>query len=148
MSLGGVFEHRQTVFVGDCNDGIHIGRASGEVYRDNHAGFARDGHGEEFRIEVAADGVNIHQHHFRSRVGDGRGGCYECVGCRDDFIAGTDSEGLEGQQEGIGAAVDAGAVFGFAIFGEIGFELIRGRAKDIGRAVEDFLYFGIDFVFD
>ncbi len=93
VGLTGVFDYRQTMFFGDFDNGVEIGRLAVEVNGDNRFGSGGDGRFELFRIHVECGFLYIHKDRSGATERDGFGGGDESVGDRNDFVAGTNSEG-------------------------------------------------------
>jgi hypothetical protein len=75
----------------------HVGRQAPIVDRHEGLGARRDGRLDCSGIDVEGGGVDVDQLHIRAKVAHHLGGGGEGVGGGDDFIAGPDAQGLQGQ---------------------------------------------------
>ena len=89
-------------------------------------------------IQVEGLGVDVDEDGGGADLGDGFGGGDEGVGHRDDSITWADSGRHEGEAQGVGAGVDADAVFGVAEFGEGFFEVLDVGSADESGVLEGF----------
>jgi len=96
------------------------------------------------RVHVEGVGIDIHKHrggpqpgHDLARGGKGETGT-------EDRVAGADSPGDEGQDQGVGAVGAAEGVFRLAEGRQIGLELSHLRAHDPGAADHGRLDGGLD----
>ncbi len=111
VGLAGVLDHRQIVFLGHLQDGVHVRYAAADVY--GHDGRRAVGDGrldllgidqERFRVDVDEDRQG-EVRHDRGHAGD------EGVGRDDDLVARSDAQGPQGGDQGGGAAAGGDAVF-------------------------------------
>src|ERR1700722_8681357 len=72
----------------------------------------------EIRIDIRRRGINIHQNRLRPAIGDGFRGCQECIGSRNDLVAGLHSESEQTQMQSSRAAAESYAVLRPAKFRE------------------------------
>ena len=93
-------------------------------------------------------GIDIYEHRGGADLGDGFGGGDEGVGYGDDFVTGPDAGSHEGKAQGVGAGVDADAVFGVAEFGELFFKALHVGTTDKHAVFHGFGDHGDDFGFD
>ena len=89
-------------------------------------------------VQVEGLGVDVDEDGGGADLGDGFGGGDEGVGHRDDGITRADSGRHEGEAQGVGAGVDADAVFGVAECGEGFFEVLDVRSADESGVLEGF----------
>ncbi len=66
----------------------------------------------------------------------------------DDFVAGSDAQGHEGEPEGISAVADTDGELSAVIGSEFGLELLEHGAHDVLAALQDRPDILINFVFD
>ena len=99
-------------------------------------------------IHVEGLGVDIDEDGDGADLGDGFGGGDEGVGHRDDRIPRADSGRHEGEAQGVGAGVDADAVFAVAKGGEFLFEAGHLGSADEHAGGHGFGDDGDDFRFD
>ena len=100
----------------------------------NRLGSRRDGLFDEGRIEHVGLGVDVDVDGLCADVADRPGGADPGVGRGNDFVAGADIAGVEGQLQGGGAVVQADAVVDADVFGEGSFKAFDGRTEDELRA--------------
>ena len=55
----------------------------------------------------------------------------------DDFVAGADAQGHQGEPDGVGAVADADGVLGAVISRQLAFELLEHGAHDVLAALQD-----------
>ena len=90
-------------------------------------------------------GAAIHEDGGGAGDPDGFGRGKEGVRVGDDFVAGADAQGHEGQPDGVGAVADADGVLGAVIGGEFAFELLEHGAHDVLAALQHRLDVLINF---
>ena len=90
-------------------------------------------------------GAAIHEDRRGAGDPDRFGGGEEGIRVGDDFVAGADAEGHEGQPDGVGAVAQADGELGAVISGQFGFELLEHRAHDILAALQNRLDVLINF---
>ena len=165
MGLAGILDDDQFVLACDLQDGIHVGGLAVEVDWTNRTegelhgfigliefveligfvgfiGLIEMGGAKKIieflGIQVEGLGVDVDEDGGGADLGNGFGGGDEGVGHRDDSITRADSGGHEGEAQGVGAGVDADAVFGVAECGEGFLEVLDIGAADEGGALEGF----------
>ena len=118
-------------------NGVHVGHLSEEV--NGHDGFCfwSDAAGGVGEIEVEGVGVVINEDGGGADARDAAGGGEEGEGGAEDFVAGADVEGHEGEQDGVGAGGDADGVFGVGEGGGGLFEVGDFAAEDELAGFED-----------
>ena len=139
-ALGTVFEDIETVLVGHLADGLEVGRQTEQVNGDDDArcqltGFQRllDFTLKVSHIHVEGVFVDVDEDGRSTLHGDDLGRGEEGEARDEDGIAGFDIPSLQGQQQGVGAAVAGDAMLHADVFGKSGFHLLDFRAHHIGR---------------
>ena len=75
---------------------VEIAGATGDMDADYGQGFFSNGLGGRLGIDIIGFGVDIGEDGDATSGDDGAGGGYKGVGRDDDFIAGTDTDRVEG----------------------------------------------------
>ena len=109
--LGRIFDDRDTVVVRQSVDLVERRGLSKEVDRDDGFGARGDGRSDLCDIDVEGDGIDIDEHRLGAEQSNRSGGGNEGEGDGDDFIAGSDAEGHEREQDGVGAGGAANGMF-------------------------------------
>ena len=81
------------------------------------------------RIDVVGDGVDVGEDGSGAGAANGAGGGKEGERRQDDLIARADVQGVQGQQQRIGAGTAADAVAGAAVLGHFFFQGGHLRAR-------------------
>ena len=135
--LGGVGYHGQAPAMRDRLDLVHGRGLTVQVHGHHGPRPRRDGRLETPGIEVVGLRVDVDEdrdgadQHNRARGGDER------EGRRDHLVAGAHTHRLEGEQQRVGARVEADAVPGAAEGSELGLEGPDLGAEDEAAARED-----------
>ena len=108
--LSGIFNDEKIVLCRESHDGVHVGHLAKEVDGNNGFGFGRDKTGGVDGIKVETDGADVAENWGGSHPGDTAGGGKKGERGDEDFVAGTDPEGHEGEEDGVGAGGDAEVV--------------------------------------
>ena len=137
LGLGIVFDHFQSMAAGDGQDGIHVGRLSVKMHRDNRPGPGRDGGCNPFGVEVKGVWVGFHRHWHGARIRNREPGSDVGVRRHDDFITRANTISAQDQMQCFQSVADANAVRHAAIRGELPLEGFHLTSQDIlGRAHE------------
>jgi hypothetical protein len=134
--LGGVGDHGQPPPPGNGLDLVHRGTLTVQVH--GHHGARPRGHGrlEAPRIEIVSLRVDVDEdghgadHHHGARGGD------EGERRRDHLVARAHAHRLQGEEQRVGAGVEADAVAGAAERGQLRFERLHLGAEDEAAARE------------
>jgi len=112
--LSTVFYQRQSVALAQGQQVPKRRCLTEEMYRQQGLGARRDAPGHVDRIEGEGPRINVGENHLGPQLMNalGRGNIGERR--RDDLVARTDVEGLEGQRQGVGARIDTDAMGGSA----------------------------------
>ena len=122
--------------MGDVEDGLHVAADAAEVDGHDRAGAGGDGGPDGGGGDVVGVGVDVGKDRDEAGVEDGGDAGEEGDGGDDDLGAALKAEGLEGEFEGAGAAVDADAVAGAVGGGEGLFELDDGVVVGVVAGAE------------
>ena len=110
--LGTVFNDEQVMGFGQGHHRIHVGTLAEEVDRNDGLRLRGDLGGGFDGIDIETDRAGIDKNGGGSGAGDTAGGGEEGEGGDDHFIAGSDAESHQGEENGVGAGGTADAVFG------------------------------------
>ena len=100
--LGCVLDYRKIVLRGDCLDGIHVRRQPKQVDWDDRLGTGRDRRFQSGRIEIVGNRIDIDEHGPRIQTRDRTSRSHKRERRSNNFVAGTDTERHQRQQQGIG----------------------------------------------
>src|SRR5690554_6442966 len=147
-ALGAVFNHRNTVFLGNGIDGVEICALAVQRNRDNRFGARRNRCFQFGGVHVVGFWVNVYINWLGTQhSGDLSGG--DVAETRyDDYVAMPYPQCHLGNLQGIGSVGYGDAVFGTTEFSEPLFQFGYFRAQDVFTVGQDFLDVGVDFVFD
>ena len=124
-------------FRGHGQDRVHVGGLAVEMHRDDRFRFRRDPLLHAGHVHVVRPGVDIGKDHPCARLRHRFGCGDEAVGRDDDFVAVSDSQAFERDEEGIGAVTDADAVPDPAKAGKGFLEVLDVGAADEGGLRQD-----------
>ena len=108
-----------------------------EMYRQQGLGARRDAPGHVGRIQGEGPWINVGENHLGPQLMNALGRRNIGEGRRDDFVARTDVEGLEGQRQGVGARIDTDAMGGSAQGRHLLFEGCDIGAQDEVAGIDD-----------
>ena len=128
--LSRVLDHVQTVPAGDPVDGVHVRTLAEQVNRHDRSRARRDFRFDLLRINVECVGVDVGEDRRGPEPADGAGGGEKGERRHDDFVARPDLQGVQRQQQGIGAGRAADGVRGPAIGGHLALQGRDLRAQD------------------
>ncbi len=144
MCLTGVFDHRQTMFLRDRENRVHVRGLSVEMNRDDGLGSRCNCRLDSCRIHRPVVGLDVDEHWLCAGVLDrcDRGDKGERY--RDHLISRTDASCQECQVKGARAAVHTNGFSRGAERREVTFERRHGRTEYVRRLVEHLLNRSID----
>ena len=146
--LRGIFQHEQPASLGDGVDRPHVGGLAVQMDRDDRPRLRRDGAFESCRVEVQGFGLDVDEDGRGAGAPDGAGGREERVRRGDDLVARPDSQGHQGQEQGVGARGAPDGEGGLAVAGGLRLELRDLGAEDEVLALDDAPDRAIDLVAD
>lgn len=151
--LGAVFDNLEAVLVGNRHDLVHLGRVA--VQMNGHEGLGVRGKSRTNGGGVDVEGVwvNIREHWGCAHTADAFGGGKKAEGRGDYFVAGADIQGTQGNNQRVGATVQADGVFDAQVRGGFILEGFYVRPHDevpaphhavngIGQVIPQFIDFG------
>jgi hypothetical protein len=121
--LAGVFDDRNAGRRGEPLDRFHFGALAEQVNGHNGLGPRRNRGGHRLRIEIEARRLDITKDGRRPQPVNRTGRGEEAIRAGDDFVARSDVECHQGQQQRIGPRRTADRFAGVAIAGELEFQL-------------------------
>src|SRR5665647_2465374 len=86
VGLAGVLQNRQTMEVGDLQNGVHVHRLAVQVHRHDHLGLRGDLLLDPGWVYVVGAGIDVHKDGYAPAVGDGLGRGDEGVGGGDHLV--------------------------------------------------------------
>ena len=107
--LGAVLHHPQAVRAGQVHDRRHVGRVAEDVDRQDRPRRGADARLDRRGVEAVGDRVDVAEDRRGAHPGDGLGRGVEGVRGGDDLVARPDVQGVERDDEGVGAVGDARA---------------------------------------
>ena len=129
MSLTGILDDDEMVTTGNLQNRIHVCRLAVQVDRQDGPGALGDRCLDQTRVDGVGLRVDVHEHGRGAAVADRRDGGNEGERHGDDFVAGPDAGGEQGQVQRAGARVHANRVISAAIRREFLFEAPDLRAQ-------------------
>ena len=122
VRLRGIFDHDQSVPPGDFHDRVHVGGLTVKMHRQDRLRARRDRSLNRSGIHGERSGIDIDQHGLRSGIADRGDAGDKSKRDGDDFIAGTNARGEQGEMQRAGAGIQCDAFRGAAIGREFLFE--------------------------
>ena len=132
VRLGAVLDDAEVVRAGELQHRAHVDGMAEEVDDENGLGARRAETGELRGVEIEGVRLDVHGDGGRALVEHSEEGRHVRERGGEDFIAGTNAEGGEGDLEGGGAVADRDAVRATAEVGELAFEAADVFAKETG----------------
>ena len=99
LGLGGILDHDELVPGGDFHDGIHVRTLAEQMHGHDRPGARRDGGLDLGDIDGERADIDVDKDRFRPGIRDGLRRRHEGHGHCDNFIAGSDAEGEQGEPE-------------------------------------------------
>ena len=146
--LGAILDDRDMAAPGDLHDGIHVGHLAEEVNGQDGLGARCDGRLDFMRVDVEGQGVDVDENGLGVEAVDDAGRGEEREGRGDDFVAGADVQGHEGDEQSVRAGGDADGMGGAGIGGHGLLEFLDFGAHDEILGVADVVDDGPDLVAD
>jgi len=128
--LGVVFDNGQVARLRESENGIHVCGEAVEMDDDDGARARRDAAFEFGWIEVVGVGADVGENGFGAEGTDGAAGGYEGEGRDENFVAGLNAAGAQGENEGVGSGSEADAMSDAAEFGDFFFESCAFAAQN------------------
>ena len=135
--LGGVFDDRDAVPHGDPPQRIHFGTLSEEMDGQDGTRLRSDRTFELFRVEIHADRIDVYKDGPRADAMNGTGRREECEGGGDHFVACTDVERHQCQDQGIRPGRAANGIACVAISGRVRLKFGDFVAENEGLRSQD-----------
>jgi len=127
--LGCIFNYEQVMFLGHSHYPVHVGWSAGQVYRQDSLGLWSDGGFQQRRVHVVVV-TNIDEHWNSADMGDTTGTGKKGTWNRNDFVPFAYVQGLEGEDQGVGAGVQSDGKSASGQFREPLFKLVDFFAKN------------------
>mmetsp|Transcript_20919 Transcript_20919/g.80520 ORF Transcript_20919/g.80520 Transcript_20919/m.80520 type:complete len:416 (-) Transcript_20919:3495-4742(-) len=145
-ALGGVFDDREPVALGDRVDGVHVGQLAIQAHRHDGLGARRDRCFNEVGVDIGRVSLDVDEHRHATGQHDhlGRGRERERAG--DDFIAGLQVQRHQRDEQSLGAAGDTDAMLGAGVGGQSRLHLLDLGAEDVLAVIQHPLDTGVDVV--
>src|SRR4029079_741546 len=122
MRLAGILDHDQPVATRGGHDRGHVGGLAVKMDRNDRLRPVRDRSLDRVPIDRERPRIDIDEHRLGTRIADGRNGCDERKGRRDDFVSPTHARREQREMQCARPGVDADAVLRLAIRGELALE--------------------------
>ena len=103
-TLGAILNNRNFVFRGNCVDPGHVRALTIDAHRHNGLGAWGDDRLDLVRVHIKSVGLDIHKYGFGVEERNDFGGGDPGIGHGNHFIARTDIQSHEGNEEGVGTA--------------------------------------------
>jgi len=143
--LGVVFDDGQVAGFGEGEDGVHVCGEAVEMNDDDSARARCDAAFEFGGIEVVRVWADVGENRLGAESADGASSGYEGEGREDDFIAGLNAAGAQGQNQRVGSGSEADAVSNAAELGDFFFQRGALAAQNKLLRGHDALDGGADF---
>lgn len=137
VGLGRVFEHEETMLVGEGVDRGHVRALPVKVNGQNSFRARRDECREAGGIKIVGARIGLAGNRRGADVGDGEPSGDVAVGGDDDLVTRADAPGDEHQLQGFKAVGDADAVGGADRRGVVGFEGLKLAAEEKPARIGD-----------
>ena len=144
-TLRAVLDHRESHVPGDAQDGLHVGRQTEHVNRQDRPGLVRNRAFNPARVDVVGTGVDIDQHRLRADVFDRLDRGCKRKRARDDLVARPDADAGNSQVQRIGAGSASHSMIHTEICGCGVFKCAYIAPEDVGSAACDLEYARIEF---
>ena len=134
--LGTVLNHLEVVAFGDGHQSAHVHRPAEQMHR--HQGLRRRGDRRFDLIDIdqVRGRVHIHEHRRGTDGADGFSRGKKTEGAGDHFIPGTNAQGSQSKDQGIGATVAAHCMAAVHACGKGVFKLLDLRSADVLTAAQ------------
>ena len=112
VRLAGILDDREFVLARNGQDRIEIGSRPADVYRQDGSRAGRDGRLDLPRIHLKGLRIRVHKDRQRVLQQNGIDGRHERVDRHDHFVAGSDVQDVQRDEQRTGAVSSGKAMFG------------------------------------